>query len=132
VKYNCLSWVLGIKWAVYAEDPRVGGYEWFPGIDREWTFANIRKIFAKHGYIYETDDRSYDPFWQKVAFYCDHSGVPIHFARQLESGFWTSKIGRLNDITHFTLECLEASDNYGPIKLILMRKREYDDPEPAK
>lgn len=132
MKYNCLSWALGIKWAWYAQDPHVAGYEWFPGVEREWTLATIRKIFAKHGYSYETDDRTYDPFWQKVAFYCDQNGVPVHFSRQLESGFWSSKVARLNDITHYTLECFESPEDYGPVKLIVMRKREHADPEPAQ
>jgi hypothetical protein len=48
-------------------------------------------------------------------------GSPEHVSRQLESGKWTSKIGRLEDIEHPTLAALEGKE-YGKAKVMLKRK----------
>lgn len=122
--YNCLSWALGLEWAWYSPEPKVAGYYWLPGVPREWTLSTIKLIFLKHGYTEETSDRTLEPGWDKVAFYGDIHGFPHHFARQLPSGAWTSKMARLNDIEHFDLACLEGeADGYGPVILILKRRR---------
>ena len=119
--YNCLAWALGIDWASYNPEPRVAGYQWFPGVDRKWTLETILEILAKHNYREETD-QSFEPGFEKIAIYDDVQGVPQHFARQLQSGKWTSKVGRLNDIEHYDLKCLEGYDAYGPVSRILKRK----------
>jgi regulator of protease activity HflC (stomatin/prohibitin superfamily) len=48
-------------------------------------------------------------------------GIPVHAARQLPSGMWTSKLGALEDIEH-QLEGL-AGDRYGKIGQILKRSK---------
>lgn len=122
--YNCLSWAIGLTWAWFSPEPRVAGYYWLPGIKREWSLSSIRATFEKHGYTEETTSRALEPGWEKVAFFRDIHGAPNHFARQLPSGTWTSKMARLNDIEHENLECLEEYDTgYGPVTLILKRKR---------
>jgi hypothetical protein len=121
--YNCLSWALGIEWASFNPEPRVAGYAWFPGIPRQWSRENLKLLFSKFGYREETVDRSLELDCEKVAFYCDVHGEPTHFARQLPSGSWTSKVGRLNDIIHYGLECFEGYEAYGPVELILKRSR---------
>lgn len=119
--YNCLAWALGIEWASYNPEPLVAGYVWFPGIEREWSRETILAVLAKHNYREESDD-SLESGFEKVAIYDDIHGVPQHFARQLQSGRWTSKVGRLNDIEHYDLKCLEGYDSYGPVSRILKRK----------
>jgi hypothetical protein len=121
IEYNCLAWALGINWASYSESPRCAGYIWFPGVERVWDAKNIRKIFENHGYTV-CDNRDLEPGYEKVVFYEDENGVPQHFARQLESGKWTSKLGELNDIEHDKLESIICS-NYGQPKTTLRRAR---------
>ncbi len=49
---------------------------------------------------------------------------PKHMARQLTDGKWTSKVGGEEDVTHFTLDAMEAyGPRYGP-----NRKAEYGSP----
>lgn len=93
------------------------------GSSEGWTLASIKLTFKKVGYSEETKDRSIEPGWDKVAFFADIHGVPNHFARQLPSGAWTSKMARLNDIEHSSLECLEGVDGYGPVILIMKRRQ---------
>ena len=56
------------------------------------------------------DDGTLEDGYQKVVLYADRSGIPTHAARQLENGRWTSKLGRLEDIEHDTVE-----DVSGPV-----------------
>lgn len=121
-EYNCLAWALGANWAFFSPESKHLGYYWPPGVPREWNLRNIRKIFNLHGYHDETNSRILETGFEKVAFYVDNEGEPSHFARQLESGKWTSKLGDLIDIEHDDLECLECED-YGEVSLILKRPR---------
>jgi hypothetical protein len=112
-----------LDWAWYSPEPKVAGYYWLPGVPKEWTLSSIKLTFKKHGYSEETENRSIESGWDKVAFFGDIHGVPNHFARQLASGAWTSKMARLNDIEHSNLECLEGIDGYGPVILIMKRRQ---------
>jgi hypothetical protein len=128
IEYNCLSWALGINWTRYDPEPKCAGYFWFPGVEREWSVKAIRKIFENHGYVL-CDSHNLEEGYEKVAFYIDETGSPEHFARQLPSGRWTSKLGELNDIEHDTLESLSTPD-YGTPQLFLKRKRQAVEQKP--
>lgn len=117
-----MAWALGINWKWFSDEPRVAGYYWIPGVPREWTFESLKQTFRLLGYAEETTDRSLEPGFEKIAFHCDIQGIPCHFSRQLTSGAWTSKMGRLNDIEHVNLECIESYDVYGPVCLLLKRR----------
>jgi hypothetical protein len=119
--YNCLAWALGIQWAWVQPDPE-SGYYWLPGVEREWSMSAIRKIFEKVGYTQESDNTSLEAGYEKVAFFLEMDGSPSHFAKQLPDGRWSSKLGRVHDIAHNTLEDLEGEDAYGTRGLILKRK----------
>jgi hypothetical protein len=59
---------------------------------------------------------------EKVALYVDAAGVPTHMARQLPSGAWTSKLGRLEDIEHDNPNRLAGpAPSYGKVALFLSR-----------
>lgn len=76
--------------------------------------------FSKYGYQpCESDDL--EAGYEKVAIYVDSTGTPTHMARQLGSGTWTSKLGKLEDIEHTTLEQLEGEKSYGSAYQILKR-----------
>lgn len=125
IEYNCLSWALGINWTRYDPEPECAGYYWFPGIDREWSLKAISQTLEKHGYGI-CDSSDLEDGFEKVAIYIDASDTPAHFARQLPTGKWTSKIGDLNDIEHDTLECL-ATPDYGKPQLVMKRPRPTKD-----
>jgi|SRR5271165_5196059 len=119
--YNCLSWALGIDWVNYATD-KLPGYYWFPGVAREWEIETIKQIMEKHSYE-KCDSFELEKGYEKIVFYVDESGSPEHFARQLQNGKWTSKLGGLWDIEHDTLDCLAIPD-YGTPQLVFRRKRQ--------
>jgi hypothetical protein len=122
--YNCIAWA--------AEDTQHGF--WWPAMDAYWppwirkddTISCFVKTFRTLGYVLCRDSRK-QIFFHKVALYAIHPSyqqVPVpssfaelanwepkHMARQLSDGSWTSKCGKDEDITHFTLDALES---YGP------------------
>lgn len=124
IVYNCLAWALGISWTRYDPIPKCAGYYWFPGIPRKWDETTIRLVFEKHSYVI-ADNYDVEPGYEKVVFYSDANGKPQHFARQLQNGKWTSKLGDYNDIEHGALESL-TGPLYGSPGIVLKRKYRDD------
>ena len=66
--------------------------------------------FESLGYE-KCEDGLLEAEYEKVALFADpDTGVPTHAARQLSDGWWTSKLGPLEDIKHE-----KAEDVSGPI-----------------
>jgi hypothetical protein len=121
IDYNCLAHAVGIsdKWFHPQKDAL--GYWWPEGIDRKWDLRTIRTLLASYGYSLKCRNREYEKGFSKIAIYTDRRGLPLHFARQLESGKWTSKLGEKLDLCHNTLECLEDGP-YGRVREIVKKK----------
>ena len=116
--YNCFAWALGQT--CYFLDPMPSpGKFWPKGISRGGTLNDFREIYAYAGYVpCATPDL--EPGYEKVALYLDADGDPMHAARQLANGKWTSKLGDFEDIEHATLDAVEC-DAYGVAKYFLRR-----------
>ena len=70
---------------------------------------------------YETcADGALEDGFEKVAIYQLPSGGVQHMARQLRTGWWTSKLGRLEDIEHASPAELEG-DEYGTVVRYMRR-----------
>jgi hypothetical protein len=118
--YNCVAWAAGDDTRWWEPDAH-GIYHWPRGAPREYSVAAWVAAFALLGYeLSEPDDAADDPEYEKVAIYVK-DGEPTHAARQLPTGQWTSKCGRLEDITH-TLEGLEGA-HYGAAAVVMRRRR---------
>ena len=66
-------------------------------------------------------NQSPDQGIEKLVLYADEHGEPIHVARQLPSGAWTSKLGASEDIEHRVLAALEGT-LYGKVARLLRRR----------
>ena len=95
VRYNCIAWA--------AEDT---SRWWQPGIywPLEWPridcgIGALEALFRSLGYE-DCDDASVEPEYMKVALYGAGGFVYTHAARQLPTGKWTSKLGKMQDIEH--------------------------------
>jgi len=97
----------------------IGGYYWPTGIPTSTTIDSFIKAFELDGYQ-KCDDADLDPAYEKIALYVDSDRTATHAARQLESGAWTSKLGRAEDIEHNTLSSLEG-ETYGSVAQIMRR-----------
>lgn len=98
-----------------------GRYSWPLGIPD--TLDGWTKIFTDQGYEL-TDKREIEEGFEKVAIYVDLEDLlPSHVAIS-DGRVWKSKIGRLQDIEHATLDLLEGDRfwEYGIVERILSRK----------
>lgn len=114
--YNCIAWAAGDDEGVW--EPH--NYYWPRRISRDGSVRSLVAVFRSLGYAV-CDDEDVEAGFEKVAIYGDDEGAYTHAARQLESGVWTSKLGRLEDIEHDSLEALTGSE-YGEVLCILKRK----------
>jgi hypothetical protein len=116
-RYNCVAWASGDQgnWWWPDEDSY-----WPEGARREETIAAFIAVYSDLGFI-SCDDPLLEPGYEKVAIYAAPDGTPTHVARQLPSGFWSSKLGQLQDIQH-QLEDLIGSV-YGNCARFLKRER---------
>ena len=71
------------------------------------TLAAFIAAYATIGFE-PCDDGQPEAGFEKIAIYVDDAGEPVHAARQLPSGVWTSKLGGANDIEHGSPEGVEA------------------------
>ncbi len=116
--YNCIAWAgndAGSVWWPAGEGP---GIFWPPEAPREETLDAFVAAFAMLGYVPGAND-SLEAAVEKIAVFINAAQVPTHAARQLPSGRWTSKLGKLEDIEH-DLRALEG-DIYGTVAVVLKR-----------
>jgi hypothetical protein len=94
--YNCIAWAAGDTadpcWPV---DPDVA--QWPSDVPRIETLDAFCQAFATPGYAACSDD-ALEPGFEKIAMFADDLRVPKHAARQLRTGRWTSKLGKLEEI----------------------------------
>lgn len=115
--YNCVAWAAHVTtdwwWPVGP-----GKTYWPEGVPREATLEAFCAAFATLNYAI-CDGEEWEPGFQKIALFANEQGVPKHAARQLDSGRWTSKLGKMEDIEH-GLHDLEGT-LYGSVVLVMKR-----------
>ncbi|HYV36927.1 MAG TPA: dephospho-CoA kinase, partial [Gemmataceae bacterium] len=116
--YNCVAWSFGHTTTWWWPVPIHPDIVWPAGAPREVTVRAFREAFLIKGYA-ECLTESAETGFEKIALFAAPDGVPTHVARQLESGHWTSKLGRAEDIEH-TLRDL-VGEIYGSVVLVFKR-----------
>ena len=116
IRYNCVAWAAGDeeRWWWPDEDSY-----WPEGIAREETITAFVAAYGGLGFV-QCDSPAFEEGYEKIAIFADYT-IPTHVARQLSSGFWSSKLGQLQDIQH-RLESM-AGSLYGDCKCFLKRQR---------
>lgn len=117
-RYNCVAWDAGdsSRWWWPVADATEAF--WPPNIAREETLVAFREAFATLGYV-ACAEESQTSATEKVAIFANDQGIPLHVARQLPNGRWTSKFGELEDAEH-ALHDIEG-DEYGKVAVVLKR-----------
>lgn len=72
---------------------------WPAGAPREETIEAFRLVFGTFGFE-PTSSEAIEPGFEKIAIFANSQGIPKHAARQLATGRWTSKLGKMEDIEH--------------------------------
>jgi len=119
VEYNCIAWAAGDTEAWWWPDRLDIGY-WPVGVPRAETVEAFIEAFTALGFIL-CDAAEHEEGFEKVAIYVDVTGKPTHAARQLSSGLWTSKLGKLEDIEH-DIDGV-SGDRYGTVAVIMKRSK---------
>jgi hypothetical protein len=89
-------------------------------VPREETIAAFIAVFSELGYE-PAYHAALESSFEKVALYAI-GALPTHAARQLNYGWWTSKLGPSIDIEHELPESV-VGGVYGEVAAILKRKR---------
>ena len=123
--YNCIAWAAGedTRWW---EPDAFGLYYWPEDIPRQYTLEAYSSAFRRLGFEV-CGEHALEKGWEKVAIFAGEDGVPTHAARQLPDGTWTSKLGKLEDISHPEVEHV-AGTAYGKPVRFLRRLRNMDAP----
>jgi hypothetical protein len=119
--YNCVSHSVHEELvSLWPDDDN----RWPESFPREETIEAFTRFFMALGFeeILSNEDHLESGYW-KIAIY-GMNEFPLHVARQLSNGRWTSKLGVLVDISHSNLHCLEGGD-YGHVIKILKFKMGY-------
>jgi hypothetical protein len=119
IHYNCVAWAFeddARPWWPHETAP----YFWPPGIARTETVESFVHAFTFFGFE-PCDSRDLESGFQKIALYVDGYGVPTHVARQIETGWWSSKMAMREDIEHDSLSAVEG-EYFGKVSHIF-RKR---------
>lgn len=123
-EYNCIAWAAGDSQRWWWPDPMEQSY-WPSSIPRVTTVEAFVQAFSLLGYSHRTDATP-EAGRRKIAIFVDDRGTPTHAARLLDTGRWTSKLGRQVDVVH-DLSALEGSI-YGKIAVVLASVEPADDP----
>jgi hypothetical protein len=118
--YNCIAWAAGPTntnswWWPFGDSRKT---YWPEGVPRQETLEAFRQLFETLGYAV-CDHAGVELGYEKVALFADEHGFPMHAARQLPSGRWTSKLGALEDIEHALQDLVGTA--YGSVALVLKR-----------
>lgn len=128
--YKCIAWAACrtdiVWWPV--DDPQV---YWPPGVPFDDRIDYFIQAFAKIGYK-ACNSSEFEFGYQKVAIYATSDLRVQHMARQHFFGRgWLSKCGKLEDILHPDLQCLEGDPSpllamfgqgtYGQVEQVLKR-----------
>jgi|JI10StandDraft_1071094.scaffolds.fasta_scaffold22118_9 hypothetical protein len=96
--YNCIAWAYGDPSRWFWPDIN-GLYFWPNSIPRIESLQSFVQLFASIGYVV-CPNGSLEVGYEKIAIFVKQNGQPTHAARQLPTGFWTSKLGQGIDVTH--------------------------------
>jgi len=115
--YNCIAWAAEDTEYWWWPDAMRQHY-WPPNVPREETIEAFIIAYGLQGYV-QRSDATLELGKQKISIYADRNGTPKHAARQLNDGWWASKLGQHIDIEH-DVAALDGP-TYGTVAVILAR-----------
>jgi hypothetical protein len=118
-KYNSVAWAMCDRSKWWEPDP-FDIFYWPDNLDRKHTLLVFERLFESHGYRSVGKNDRLEDGCEKVAIFV-LNGRPTHVARQKNSGIWTSKVGKCEEIEHMDLHQL-VSEDLGEVATILRRE----------
>jgi hypothetical protein len=97
-RYNCVAWVVDDKKKWWEPDP-MNQYYWPSGLRRnDYSVEAYKDMFENLGYESSSGEEG-EKGYVKIALFSKGT-LFKHVSWQRESGIWTSKLGKLQDIDH--------------------------------
>jgi hypothetical protein len=115
-EFNCIGWAVGVKEWLWP--PLLPASAWPDGILRQVSVDAFEAFFATYRFA-PCDSEDVEEGMERVALFATAAGIPMHAARQLPSGRWTSKMGEYEVIEH-ALRALQG-DLYGRVVRFFQR-----------
>jgi hypothetical protein len=122
-RYNCIAFAADDQTLWWWPDHHGDGF-WPKGAKREVTREAFIQAYGTIGYAV-CDNGEVEAGYDKIALY-EKNGVPTHAAKQLEDGWWKSKLGEWEDIKHKTVEAVQTFRGiglYGEVAFYMKRIR---------
>ena len=116
--YNCIAWAADVtdRWW----EPCHPDAYWPEGVEMSLKVESFIAAFESIGFETCANGTAEGGF-TKVAVYVGKDEEVTHMARSLPDGKWTSKLGKLEDISHETPEAVGGDPGYGVIVRFLRR-----------
>lgn len=114
-RYNCIAWAAGIdnrRWDLHPS------YYWPPHAKRDRSQDALIEAYEQCGFA-KCSTGVFEEGYLKIALYAK-DGLWTHAARQLDDGNWTSKLGDLEDFTHYSVGAIEGP-GYGKVYCYMKR-----------
>lgn len=127
--YNCIAWALQytdrFMWPNSEATAGLDGvYYWPDGIEKNEDISAFVEAFRQKGYEICTNG-DFEEGYRKIALYVKPGTTECtHAARQLRNGFWTSKLGSLEDIQHGTAFTIQGVA-YGVLGCFMKKAVDY-------
>jgi hypothetical protein len=118
--YNCVAWAVADTGSNWWPTTRLGSY-WPRRVHGTTSLQTIVQLFVDRGFARCAVDEA-ERTRDAILIYC-RAGAPLHVARSLGDGRWTSKLGASFDLTHTVIGLTGAQ--YGQPELAMR-------PQPAR
>lgn len=126
--YNCFAWAARDSERCW-DPPGLADWTFWPDGVQAWeTLGAYKAAYATVGFE-DCEDGCLVEGTEKIAIFVDGGGTPIHAARQLPSGRWTSKLGKGIDIEHDFAD-LEGDPAIGTLGCFMQRPSPGPPPDP--
>ena len=119
--YNCLAWATG-QTNIWIDMSYFQARYNIDSADLDHSAKGYAECLSKYYGFEICSDGKLEEGMEKVVLYEDENKDWTHIARQLDNGHWTSKMGALEDIEHYTAESLSGGD-YGKPVIYMRRKK---------
>lgn len=129
--YNCVAWLAGDTERWWEPSPvPVPGLYWPAGLPTDPDRRAYDALFRSWSYSRCTDGEL-EPGVEKLAIWFEGEAFK-HVARQLENGWWTSKLGYWHDVSHRTLVAIMGSGawEFSGAPIFMKRRRARSHPLP--
>jgi hypothetical protein len=119
-KYNCLAFAMGDTRHWWEHGKPGGRYYWPPG--RNDTVDSLIAIFKDEGFEL-TNNHDVEPGFEKIAIYVGLDDFLWSHVAKSDGHVWKSKLGKGQDIYHYSLDVLEGLEKgeYGIVDSVLKR-----------